>query len=478
MKKRRSNIPLLIGIIISLCICIMATGFWIWNFFGTRFVEGISPAPVETVSTAPAGQDTTDPPTARATPTSAADAGPDSPAENLPSDVVQNMDLIQQQVIELRGLNPAGPFSRAILSREELEQRVLNDFFADYTPEEAADDARILAALGLLDPDYDLIGLFTELYSEQVLGFYDDETKEMVVVGSSEFGGPEKITYAHEYAHALQDENFDFQNGLQFNDETCEIDTEYCGALQALIEGEATLVELQWFFEHATLNDQQAIIEYYSDVDFSKFESYPAYLQKDFAFPYDQGYLFAEHLYNRGGWEAVNAAYANPPVTTEQILHPEKYPADKPVPVELPELALVLGDGWEQIDDNVLGEWYTYLMLAHGEDPAGRLDEDLAFSAAEGWGGDRYEVWVQRETGQVVLLMKLVWDTPQDKDEFAAAFAGHSDGRFGPSAAFENGARIWEAGPAVHLFEDTGEALIWVSAPDTMLAQQLLEAAK
>jgi hypothetical protein len=87
-------------------------------------------------------------------------------------------------------------------------------------------------------------------------------------------------------------------------------------------------------------------------------------------FPYMSGMEFAQSLFDRGGWDAIDAAYANPPVSTEQILHPDRYPADQPVTVELPDLQSVLGDGWTELYTNVLGEWYTYLILSQNIDPA------------------------------------------------------------------------------------------------------------
>lgn len=482
MKNQRNSVLLLLAIILSLCCVIVLAGAVIWNAVNRQAAQQVQPEPTAVVEIVePEATRTTSPDDIGEPTATEVVASPDATREttssaNLSEEILADMEKIQADVIDLRGLNPAGEFSREILTVEELSERVNNEFFAEYTPEEAVDDARVLALLGLLEPDFDLISLFKELYSEQVLGYYDDDTGEMVIVGSDEFKGPEKLTYAHEYAHALQDENFDFDEGLGFNDDACEEDSERCGAIRALIEGEATLIELQWFLNYATIRDQREIAAYYADLDFSGYDDYPAYLQKDFVFPYDQGYTFAETLFTLGGWQALNAAYANPPVTTEQIIHPEKYPDDTPVPVEFPDLSALLGDGWENLDDNVMGEWYTYLILSRGSQAGFRIDDVQAAEAAAGWGGDRYVVFINRETDDLVLAFKAVWDTPADKREFDSAFRSYGDARFGAAGSFGDGGRLWETDSGVHVFVETGDASIWIAAPTPDLAQQILEA--
>jgi hypothetical protein len=132
-------------------------------------------------------------------------AAEQAPSAPLPADVAKQMDQIEQQVTQIRGLNSDGPVARRLLSREQLRQHVIDDFLEDYSEKEASEDAIFLSALGLLEPDFNLYNFYLDLYSEQIAGFYDDETDEMFIVQGSGFNGPEKLTYAHEFVHALQD---------------------------------------------------------------------------------------------------------------------------------------------------------------------------------------------------------------------------------------------------------------------------------
>ena len=395
----------------------------------------------------------------------------------LPPDVRQAMEEIERQVSELRGLSISHEVTRAVLTPEQLRDRVINDFLEDYTPEEMQDDRQVLSVFGLLEADYDLYQLYVDLYSEQIAGYYDDEVRAMYVIQDESFRGPERLTYAHEYVHALQDGVFGLRDGLNLEESYCEENTEYCGAVSALVEGDASLSEQFWLFEYSSSQDQREIQEFYQDYESPVYNSAPEFLRLDFLYPYQQGLTFVQALFEEGGWPAVDQAYRNPPVTTEQILHPDQYPADTPIDVSLPDLQALLGEDWRQIDDNVLGEWYTYLVLAAGRDPSARLDEETASAAAAGWGGDRYQVYINDQTGELVLAMDTRWDTARDAGEFWAAFERYGSARWGRPAESAAGRLAWDSSEDGRVVaRHSGDRVIWVIAPDQNLAGQVVNA--
>ncbi|MBK8434561.1 MAG: hypothetical protein IPL28_26150 [Chloroflexi bacterium] len=112
------------------------------------------------------------------------------------------------------------------------------------------------------------------------------------------------------------------------------------------------------------------------------------------------------------------------PQSTEQILHPEKYlAAEAPQLVSLPPLTDTLGADWALVKENVLGEFYLREYLA------GQLPTSTAVPAAAGWGGDQFAVYHQPSTGEVVLMLGVVWDSTADLEEFTAAFATFATNR-------------------------------------------------
>ena len=438
------------------------------------------PDPTDAPTTAPP----TTAPTAAATantPGSTPETAPeatDLPTVAMDPAIAAQMDQIQSEVVELRGMQPNGEFTRALLTPETLHQKVLDDFLADYSAEEASDDVRVLAALGLLEPGFDLMNFYLELYSEQIAGYYDHETQEMYVVQGEGFGGPERMTYAHEYIHALQDQTYDIDEGLDYNDDSCEADSERCAAIQALIEGDATLSEYLWYFSYATEEDQQQVDAFYDTLESPVYDSAPPFMKEDFIFPYSYGLTFTLSLWQEGGWPAVDAAYRNLPVSTEQILHPELYPDETPFSVVIPlDITATLGEGWRELDSGVMGEWYTFLILARSINPDAQVDDDTAFAAAAGWGGDAYQVFYNDATGQTVLVMLTSWESAGERAEFVTAFQQYGDSRFGVPAALEGDDLIWAYdGGASGLYLDVGVSTIWIFGPDAATIELIADA--
>jgi hypothetical protein len=385
----------------------------------------------------------------------------------LPADVAAQMDNIEQKVSQLRGLLPVNPVQRGLLSTDELRAKMEEDIYEYSNPEEIADSGNALSILGLLPPDFDLQALYVELMTEQVAGFYDPETKEMYVVQGGEFKGPERMTYAHEFTHVLQDQTYDLLNGLNTNPDYCEENTEYCAAVNALIEGDATLTESLWFFRYATAQDKQEVQDFYSSYTSPIYDSTPYYLQQDLLFSYQYGLEFVHSLYDVNGFASVDEAFRNPPVSTEQILHPERYPDDVPVEVALPDLSPALGEGWREIDKNVMGEWSTYMILTAGYEEGMRMDEGDAADATEGWGGDAYAIFRNDGQDQSALVLRTRWDTRQDLNEFWNAMKTYGRLRWGTVNRSDSSELVWsETADGSVLVYRNSEEVVWIIAPD------------
>jgi hypothetical protein len=413
------------------------------------------------------------------TPTS---SNPEVPNENLPDlsselpdELAETLYQIESEVIEIRGLRLGSPVERTLISSEELRKIVVEDFFADYSDEDARQDVAVLSLLGLLPDGFNIKSLYQDLYSEQIAGFYDDEIEEIYVVQGENFGGNEKLTYAHEFTHVLQDQVYDLSDGLGLNEEACEEDSERCAAVQALIEGDATKTELLWFQTHGTFEDYRDIQKFYSDFSSPVLDSAPPYIAADLGFPYEKGLAFIEHLYEQNGFTAVDGAYQNNPRSTEQILHPEKYPNDEPLVVTLPDLTSVLGEGWTLYDQNVMGEWYTFLILNKGFEEATRVSEDTASEAAEGWGGDAYAFYQNASSNAAVFVMDTLWDTDADAEEFAAAFKTYADQRWGASDADLAGYPIWENTDSATLLKTENNRTFWLLASERQMLALILD---
>jgi hypothetical protein len=103
--------------------------------------------------------------------------------------------------------------------------------------------------------------------------------------------------------------------------------------MTALIEGDATATMQRFALQEVSLKDQIALL---GDPTLGRqeaeLEKFPVFLQKSLLFPYEAGLTFVCSLLHDGGWTAVDAAYKAPPVSTAQILFPERYRAkERPI---------------------------------------------------------------------------------------------------------------------------------------------------
>ena len=405
-----------------------------------------------------------------ASPTPTPEVTDESACPPLDADLLFQMEEIESQVTQLRGILPSESVSRSLLTPDQLRETVIHDFLGDYTQEDALQDVRLLSLLGLIEPGIDLWQLYADLFTEQVAGFYDTETDEMIVICGSGFGGVERLTYAHEYTHALQDQAYDIRDGLQYNNDACEADSERCFAIQALIEGDATLLQEQWLRTFAGDEDRSDLLEFFADFDMPVFDSAPAYIQSELTFPYFWGLNFIRTLYLDGGWAAVDTAYQNPPLSSEQILHPERYPKDPPVDLVSPNVSDALSSGWEKTVHDVLGEWATRMVLDE------YLPIDDASLAAEGWGGDLLLFFYQEEDDVDALVLITQWDTMRDAHEFSAAFLDYGLARYGDPERPSSTSARWMAEDGITYFERVSNQTIWIVAPDEYTLEVLQKA--
>jgi hypothetical protein len=346
-------------------------------------------------------------------PTPLPSAASPSPAASLDNDAIFN--AIEGQVQGIRELSKKSDVARRILDEDQLAALITASFDKSNPPALIAANEQLLKSLGLLPQDASLKDLDVKLLSSQVAGLYDPDTKTMDVVSKSGQLGPiEQITYAHEFDHALQDQNFGLAKlGL---DDTSNSDRGL--ARLSLPEGDATLLMTQWAEVHMSpLQLLQLAQEANDPSQTALLAAMPDDLKETLLFPYQQGLSWVNAMQSSGGWAAVDAAYAKPPDSTEQILHPDKWAShEQPIPVTIPTtLAAKLGPGWTMPLTDTFGEMQFRIWL----EQVGKLPVGQAEAAAAGWGGDRLALVQNGSTFGIAMITK--WDTPADATEFAAA---------------------------------------------------------
>ncbi len=312
----------------------------------------------------------------------------------LPDDPAAAIEVIAEQVEALRGLDSDEPIAPVLLTPDELADRIVELTMEDLTVEDAAEEQRVLAALHAIAPDLDLRAEILTLLGEQVAGFYDPDTGELVSVSDGDLDPGIQTILAHEIDHALTDRAIGLPDLAGFDG-----DTDGYLAAQALVEGDATLLMQQWATRHLSLRQQLAMAGS-AEAEAAAFAAAPTILQDQLTFPYLDGLTFVCRAFDAGGgWTAVDAIYADLPTTSAQILWPERY-ADREGALDAPDPRVL--DGWDEIRRDTTGAAeLLWLMSAPGNDRARALSAPRARAAA--WGGGELAVGVRGEHTTVAM---------------------------------------------------------------------------
>jgi hypothetical protein len=329
---------------------------------------------------------------------------------------LENLIRVAQEIRELPFVNPP---KITIVSDDELEALVRQDI-----EEEAEDfpaDESLYKMLGLLSEAADFEEIVLDLYGEQVAGFYDGDTGEIVVPArEGGFSLLQQGTLVHELVHAITDQHFGFNDIFEAMIDEDRLDQ--ATAYQAIIEGDATLAEVLWV---QTLG-QREVGEFLAEsleIDTAALDAAPRFLTESLIFPYDSGLGFVQDLYvGNGDWSEVNNAYSvmpELPASTEQVINPDDYTRDLPREVSIPSVDVA---GYNLERTSVWGEQGFRIMLNQGE------GTQTVAAAADGWGGDSYHQWFDGENA--ALLIAYVGDTQGDVDELEDALLNFANQDF------------------------------------------------
>ncbi len=330
--------------------------------------------------------------------------GPDPEPD--PETVVQTGDAEFDSVVaELaayveaeRGLSFVEPVEVEVADDEEFSARLLEDFDEESEDIQLTDQA--LTALGLIRPEVDLVAELRAFYDVGVLGFYDAETDELVVRGTDPTLYTQQ-TIVHELVHALDDQHHDLDRP-----ELDDAPDESSFGFAALVEGNARRVEEAWEAGLSADEQDRLLEEEYAypaeaGLDFSDF---PLVLVELVQAPYELGQPLVEEVLEESGPAGLEDAFAAPPVTSEQVIHPDTFLAGEAARDVAPPPA----DG-EVTDEGVFGELVLRLLLE------GPLPSAEARRASAGWGGDWYVMW--REGDRACIRADFAGDGPEDREE-------------------------------------------------------------
>ena len=318
--------------------------------------------------------------------------------------------------------------------------------------------------LGILGPEEDYLSAYLAFAGDAVIGLYAPASRQFWLVGD-EPGGEEALddaelrTAAHEAVHALQDGAF----GLVGLAGEASGNLDAALALSAALEGDAVVHEGLWAARYLAAPRAGVRAE---PANFAAGVS--AVLEREFRFPYTAGPDWVNHQLNDGGSAALDDALSDAGrLTTAEILHPGlRERGWQPVEVMLPDAATAMGDGWSRESGGTLGEFVlrNYLQT--------RLPALPAVTGADGWAGDRYDVYVSKAGSAAAVRVRFAG--PDEAAAFAAAHRALLEATPG-SVRDEDGALV-AAGPGGRTtvqFAPAGDEVVFVLGSSAEAADRL-----
>ncbi len=329
--------------------------------------------------------------------------------------VFQEVQEIVAKLSEITKLSALRRVRYDTLSREGLREFLIRRIPEVTRPAEIRAEELTLKKFGLVPQDFDLKQSTVDLMTEQAAAFYDDKRKKLFLLEGS--SGPlQQVALVHELAHALADQHFNLGQFVRNEGTTDDANL----ARLAVVEGQATWLMAEYMAQKQGTSLRQLpgllrLFAGFSDAatgQFPQFDKAPLYLREVLLFPYTRGAIFQQEALNKLGDKAFRAVFTDPPVSSQQILHPELYfsrtaPA-KPRPPVVPN-----PERYRLLTEGAVGEFdHTVLLKQYGQG-------DDAESLAAHWRGSWFRLHESRKpNGPLVLSYASEWRQEQD----AAAF--------------------------------------------------------
>ncbi len=366
-----------------------------------------------------AGQTSPPPPPAPAAPESTAPA----PVKPGPSpEFLRTADEVLAQMSEILHLPMKEPLKKSLRSKQEIRDYLVREEKDDKDDAQRYADRKALEAFGLIPKDFPLDSFLLDVLTDQVAGLYDPKAKEFYIADWIPADEQREIM-SHELTHALEDQSFHIDPWIKAarpND-----DAEM--ARNAVSEGSAMAAMLDYALRDNKIGVRDlpdvtmlirtgAIAEMDKDPNLAKA---PIYIRDGLLFPYLAGTKFSqEFLKAHSGWGDLKLIFDNPPVSTQQIMHPDFYlKGVGPQKVALPAWGGLVPADWKLLEENVMGEFGLDEILRQF------LDQQRADALSSAWDGDRYAVFESAKTKETPDVFLLALETSEDADRFFGQYS-------------------------------------------------------
>jgi hypothetical protein len=349
-------------------------------------------------------------------------AAPTKDAATAQTDFIQAADEVLAQMSQILDLPIKEPLKKTLRSKEEIREYLIREEKEDRTDAERYADSKTLEAFGLIPKGFPFDSFLLDILTDQVAGLYDPKGKEFYIADWIPVDEQREVM-SHELTHALEDQSFHIDPWIKAarpND-----DAEL--ARDSVSEGSALAAMVDY-----ALRDEKMGVRDLPDVSLMirsgavaqmdkdpKLSKAPLCIRDQLLFPYLAGTVFTQQfLKAHTGWSDLKLIFDNPPVSTQQILHPELYlKGVTPKDVKLPDWKRIAPADWKLLEENVIGEFGLGEILKQF------IDEKTSEALSPAWAGDRYAVFEDGKTKDIKLVFLLALDNAEDAARFFGQYS-------------------------------------------------------
>ncbi len=308
------------------------------------------------------------------------------------------IDSAMAELSAVTGFTIKHPVAFQLISRDQVN-KFLNDRIGESVkPEELRAEELTLKKFGFVPQDFDLKKNTIDLLTEQTAAFYDFHRKKLYITEWAA-ASLRDAALVHELAHALADQNFN----LDRFSKKVENDSEASLARQAVVEGQATWLMRPVMERLLAKSGSQPEKAEKQDEAFPVFDKAPLYIRETLMFPYDQGVLFQQAVYQHSGKAAFAQVFQHPPVSAQQVLHPDLYFAGLvPARTEVPDVK-----GLKRLVEGPVGELDESILLHQ------YCSEEEAKDVSPHWRGGQYRLLENKKDKRVVMVYRSSWTDPE-----------------------------------------------------------------
>lgn len=339
-----------------------------------------------------------------------------------------DIDNSVAQLSKITGLEPLKKVQRDTITRAEVKQFLEDRIREELRPEEIRLEELSLKRFGLIPREFDLKSATVDLITEQAAAFYDYRKKKLFLLEGDETSVPgadrdfgraaQKMIVVHELAHALADQHFDLGKFIRKgrNDDAAT-------ARMSVMEGQATWLMLETMAQGlgqsmrtmpAMLDLMGASATEAMASQYPVLATAPLYMRASLIFPYNQGLKFQHAVIQKLGNPGFSQVFRQPPVSTQQVLHPDKYFAKvEPVTLAFPELPR--GGGWKIVLESTVGELEHSVLIEQ------YLSKRDAEEIAPHWRGGHLSL-AENKARAAALLYMSEWDDEKSAKQMFSAY--------------------------------------------------------